>query len=285
MWGREFLSKDPGPTRQTVMQKQWLSFSLWGRLAYDPELSDDTFQRQTAARFPNADVAKLMAAWADASKTFPYITRFFWGDIDIKWFPEACRSKKGFYTVRDFIEGGTMPGAGVLNIIDWRTSHLAKQTANGVTPIDIANTLKTNASRALQSLPDLRRANMTSPDSAKEYAATLTDIETMSFLGLYYASKIHGACDLALFDKTGDEAQQASAVKHLEAALEYWKQYADAYTSQYVQPVLYNRSGLVDIPGQTEKVLDDVKMAERWRKGKIDEAAIKRSHTEAGFKE
>ena len=54
-----------------------------------------TFDRLVAARFAGANVPKLTAAWTDASKTFPYITRFFWGDIDIKWFPEACRRKAG----------------------------------------------------------------------------------------------------------------------------------------------------------------------------------------------
>ena len=94
LWGRDFLSKDAGTPRQTVMHKQWLSFALWGRLAYEPDLPAATFERLTAARFPGADVPKLTAAWADASKTFPYITRFFWGDIDVKWFPEACRQKE-----------------------------------------------------------------------------------------------------------------------------------------------------------------------------------------------
>lgn len=282
-WGRDFLTKDAPTPRPTVMQKQWLSFSLWGRLAYDPDLPAATFERLTAARFPGADVPTLTAAWADASKTFPWITRFFWGDIDIKWFPEACRSKKGFYSGRDFIEGGTMPGAGVMNIIEWRTEVLAGRKPSATTPLDIADTLDANATRALRALPTLRQASVAPATSAREYAATLDDIEAMALLGSYYAAKIRGACDLALFDRTGDETQQASAVRHFENALECWKHYATAYTRQYVQPVLYNRSGMVDIPGQTAKVVDDVDVARRWRKGKIDESAIKRSGTESGF--
>ena len=70
-WGRDFLSKDAGDPRQTVMHKQWLSFALWGRLAYDPDLPAATFERLVAARFPGADARTLTAAWADASKTFP----------------------------------------------------------------------------------------------------------------------------------------------------------------------------------------------------------------------
>jgi hypothetical protein len=283
-WGRDFLTKNPDGPRQTVMQKQWLSFALWGRLAYEPDLPAATFERLAAARFPGADATRLTAAWADASKTFPYITRFFWGDIDVKWFPEACRKRDGFYTVRDFVEGGTMPGAGVLNIIEWRTGLLAKQMPQGVTPLEIAATLDANATRAIQALPELQGATVTPAASAKEYAATLGDIETMSHLGLYYAAKIRGACDLALFDKSGDAKQQASAVQHLETALTHWKHYSAAYTRQYVQPVQYNRAGLVDLPKQTQDVAADVQMARDWKPDTIDEAQIKRSGTEAGFR-
>jgi hypothetical protein len=284
LWGRDFLTKDASNPRPTVMQKQWLSFALWGRLAYDPDLPASTFDKLVGARFTGADVAKLTTAWAEASKTFPYITRFFWGDIDLKWFPEACRRKQGFYTVRDFIEGGTMPGAGVQNIIEWRTTVLAKKKSDGVTPLQIAEILHNNSSNALKSLPELRRASINPVTDAKEYMATLGDIEAMSHLGLYYAAKIRGACDLALFDKAGDESQKVSAVKHLEDALAHWKNYSSSYTSQYVQPVLYNRSGLVDIPKQTQNVGADVQMARDWMKNTIDEAAIKRSGTEKGFK-
>ena len=57
-WGRDFLTKNPDGPRQTVMQKQWLSFALWGRLAYEPDLPAATFERLTAARFPGADVTQ-----------------------------------------------------------------------------------------------------------------------------------------------------------------------------------------------------------------------------------
>ncbi len=106
----------------------------------------------------------------------------------------------------------------------------------------------------------------------------------MSHLGLYYAAKIRGACDLALFDKTGDGQQQTAAVQHLEAALGHWKNYSAAYTRQYVQPVLYNRVGWVDIPQLIEKAAADVQMARDWKAGTIDEARIKRSRTAPGFK-
>ncbi len=284
VWGRDYLAKDAAAPRPTVIRKQWLSFALWGRLAYEPDLPAEAFERLVAARFAGADAPKLVAAWAGASKTFPYITRFFWGDIDLKWFPEACRRKTGFYSVRHFIEGGTMPGAGVLNIIQWRNAVLSRQQPGGVTPLEIAATLDSNANGALVALPELRRAAVSPGESAREYAATLGDIEAMAHLGLYYAAKIRGACELAMFDKTGEARRQAAAVRHLEAALAHWKDYSAAYTRQYVQPVLHNRAGVVDIPKQTADVAADVQIARDWKPGSIDETKIKRSGTEKGFR-
>ena len=74
----------------------------------------------------------------------PLITRFFWGDIDLKWFPEACLShprSKGFYTVRHFMEGITMPGSEVLPIRDWRLRLLGRKPMGGTTPLEIAAAL------------------------------------------------------------------------------------------------------------------------------------------------
>ena len=284
VWGRDYLTKDAAAPRPTVMRKQWLSFALWGRLAYEPDLPADAFERLVAARFAGADASKLIAAWAGASKTFPYITRFFWGDIDLKWFPEACRRKTGFYSVRHFIEGGTMPGAGVLNIIQWRNAVLSRQQPGGATPLEIAAALDSNAGGALAALPELRRAAVSPGESAREYAATLGDIEAMAHLGLYYAAKIRGACELAMYDKTGEAGRQAAAVRQLEAALAHWKDYSAAYTRQYVQPVLHNRAGVVDIPKQTADVAADVQIARDWKPGSIDETKIKRSGTEKGFR-
>ena len=90
IWGREFISTEPETPRQLVMKKRWQPFMLWGRLSYEPSLPDALFERTLAGRFPEVPRAKLFPAFAVASKIIPQITRFFWGDIDLKWFPEAC---------------------------------------------------------------------------------------------------------------------------------------------------------------------------------------------------
>jgi hypothetical protein len=90
----------------------------------------------------------------------------------------------------------------------------------------------------------------------------------MSHLANYYAEKILAATDLALYDKTNDSGQQASAVRHLESALAHWKKYASAYSKQY-KPQLLNRVGYVDIPALVTKVEEDVRIAKEWKPGSL----------------
>jgi len=139
---------------------------------------------------------------------FPEITKFFWGDIDLRWLPEAClshpRFHKGFYTVQHFIEGGTMPASGILNIVEWRQKLLASEPMNGVTPLEVADTLASTAATALAAVRDL----MPRVGGNDELKATLQDITAMAHLGNYYAEKIRGATQLALFDKTGKPDQR-----------------------------------------------------------------------------
>ncbi len=267
-WGREFLSTEPDVPRQIVMAKQWYSFMLWGRLSYDPGLPDELFRRTLAVRFPEVPAEMLYSTWATASRIFPEITRFFWGDIDIRWFPEACkryRDAQGFYSVRHFIEGQTMPESGILNIQEYRERVLNDRAIPEVTPIQVAEALAMHAGTTLEGVSQLRPPQ----GDNKELRLTLGDLEAMAHLGNYYSAKIHGAVDLALFDGTGDAERKASAIQHLETAVEHWRRYADAYARQNVQPVLYNRTGWVDIPGLIEKVMEDVDIARAWEAGTI----------------
>ena len=211
----------------------------------------------------------------------PLTTRFFWGDIDLKWYPEACLShprSKGFYTVRHFMEGISMPGAEVLCIRDWRTRLAARQPMEQTTPLEIAEALDGAAAETLASLDALREA--AKEDS--ELRKTVNDCEALAWLGRYYASKIRGACALALFDVNGDKFEHEAALRHLGDALAHWKQYAAIRDAHYV-PALYNRVGYVDVTALTEKVAADLDIARNWKPGTLKDDG-KRSGTEKGFR-
>jgi hypothetical protein len=225
--------------------------------------------------------ATLFAASSAASRVVPTITSFFWGDIDLRWFPEASLSSprsRGFYTVGHFVEGATMPGSGNLDIREWRRRLEVKQPMQGTTPLQIADRLRGLALETERLVEELRRH---APRSA-ELAATLDDLTCFALLGHYYAEKIRAACALALYDSSSDPDEQAAAVRHLESALQHWKRYAAVRDARYV-PALYNRVGRVDITALTVKVAADLELARQWQPGTIKDDGP-RAGTEKGFR-
>jgi hypothetical protein len=265
-WGREAIEREPENPRQLVMQRQWYSFMLWGRLGFDPNLPNEHFQRVLATRFPQVPADRLSLASATASQIIPQITRFFWGDIDIKWFPELCTqypTPQGFYTVKHFMLGQTEPGSHLLNIREWRASP--SSAPGGRAPPAVAAALQQWADETEALVDELMpRTLESSAPSTHELRETLADFRSFALLGTYYAEKIRGACDLAAFDLSGDEAQRASAVQHLQRALAAWRNYAAGVNAQYV-PQLLNRIGQSNPDGLTPSVAADIAIARGWK--------------------
>jgi len=247
IWGREFhLAGGDSPPPLSI-RRQWYAFMIWGRLAYDPSLPDAHFERTLGRRFPEAPAGRLFQALARASRIVPRVTRFHWEDFDFQWYPEACTSHpsyKGFHTVAHFMKGRTMPGSGLSN-----TAEDAARTAAD---------LREDARAAREAAAGLPAAK------DPELARTLEDVESMARLGEYYAEKILGAAELALFDRTGEEARREAAVRHLEAAAGHWARYADLASRQY-RPQLLTRLGRVDLRALEERVRGDVAIAREWK--------------------
>lgn len=169
----------------------------------------------------------------------------------------------------------TMPGCGILNLRTWREAVLAKTPTNGITPLQVAEALEGDAHSTLQLLEAMPQTI-----TNKELRLTLGDLRAMAWLGNYYAEKLRGAADLALFDKTAQAEQQHSAVHHLEAALEHWKRYAAAATSQY-RPQLLTRIGYMDLNQLTENVTADIAIARQWKPGSLQLTAPPRRQPKA----
>lgn len=244
-WGREFLSTEPAAPRQLVIEKMWYSFLIWGRLAYEPALPNAHFERILGARFPGVPARDLFAGWASVSRILPLMTRFYWGSLDFRWYPEACWSLAGFATVRDLITPKYPP---MTAAEDGQTPRLmsVKDFVDGdapggrLTPLAVADLLERHAEQGLA------RAGRLRAGADRELRFTLGDIRAMAWLGRYYAEKIRGAVSLYRYEKDGDPQQHARARRHLQSAASHWREYADIWASQYVGQVL-TRMGLTPV--------------------------------------
>jgi hypothetical protein len=281
-WGKDFLGKDNIQPGQLIIQKQWYSFMLWGRLSYNPGLPDELFRQTIATRFPDVSARSLMNAWSAASMVFPWITRLSWGDIDLKWFPEACISNpsyKGFYTVKDFMEVDPMPGSNIQNITEWAQNYKFNKTDVLLPPTAAADSISKYSRIATIYLQELTQKKQ---GTSGELNQTLGDIEAFATIGFYYSEKILGACSLALFNFYGLPQDKEDAIAHLTKAKSFWIKYSVLYDSKY-KPAIFNRIGYVNIPSLIKKTDQDILIAGNWKMGDIKEYKRK-TNTEVPFK-
>ena len=222
VWGREFVSTDPDSVRQLEIEKHWYNFMLWGRLGYDPNLSNDFFEKAMQQRFSGKPTQKLQEVWARASKIIPAVNREHWHDWDYQWAVEACSGRKRYHAITDEC---------------WKSGGLTA-----------ANEIQGHASFVLKELPKLQKIK-----GDKIWQRTLGDIEAMAHLGNYYAEKIHAA--------DNKENNPKQAIVHLKMALKYWEKYAEIGQKQYKSQLL-SRAGLADWQKGYENAKKDILLME-----------------------
>lgn len=259
-WGRDYLSKID-TSHALLLEKQWLSFLQWGRLAYDPETHESYFRGQVQQRLGEEDIFDL---WQQSSMVFPLITRLVWGDFDFRWFPEAnwsLPSFKGFYTVKDYIERVPIAGSGLKSILEWSYAQADSTAFAEVSPLEIATKLEQIYLNSLS----LGTVNHSAAD---ELSQTKSDIIAMGLLAAYYAEKIKAAADLALYDATSQMNHKTKALAAIQSAARYWEVYADIYHTKN-KVALYNRVGIVDLHDFKKYVREDIEIVEKWVPGEV----------------
>ncbi len=255
VWGWEFTSLEAETPRALEIEKHWYKFMLWGRLGYDLDMKPESIEKILLWRFPETKGLALYDTWATASKIIPLVNRFHWRDWDFMWAVEGCiDQRKGFHTVRDFITNETMQDSGIMSIREYVDKLLANESAFGgtaTTPIQVAEQLQSYSDKSLKQVELIRRRTT---QISKELRLTLGDIEAMSHLGGYYASKILGATELHLFEKSKDRRNRQAAIRHLLEAQRHWENYASVAAKLY-KPQLLARTRVLD----WMKILDEVK--------------------------
>ncbi len=262
VWGREFLMKEADEPRQIEISKHWYHWMIWGRLGYNPNLEDERFIQILQNRFPDADAHKLFTAWQEASMIYPVTTGFHWGSLDFQWYIEACKSRPefarnetGFHDVNRFISLPPHPYSGNQSIPDFVKNSKENQTSDLLNPFEVAEQLHAHSNATLELVQELM------PAEDKELKVILQDIQSMALLGKYYAHKIAGATNLAMFRETNNKSIQEKAVADLTEALAFWKKYTKSALHQNINPIWFNRVGYVDWEQITKWVEKDIEIA------------------------
>ena len=262
IWGREFTMKEAETPRQLEVEKHWYHWMLWGRLGYDPTLPNERFIKILATHFPDTDASQLFTAWQEASMIYPTTTGFHWGPLDFQWYIEGCKSRPdyaqnetGFHDVNRFINLPPHAKSGFQSIPDFVKMQMDSATSDLMSPIAVSQKLHAHSDKALEIVDNFGVVE------SKELKVTLHDIRTMALLGKYYAYKIAGSTQLAMYRETKDAVYQDAAIEQLTLALEAWKNYTNTAMQQNINPLWTNRVGHVDWVKITDWVAGDIDIA------------------------
>jgi hypothetical protein len=237
---------------------------IWGRLGYDPSVGNERFVKILGQRYPEVKGERLFEAWQNASMVYPKTTGFHWGSLDFQWYIEACKSRpgpaqtaSGFHDVNRFITLAPHKGTDNISIPDYVAGVVEGKKLSGTSPIEVSEQIHAHADKALEII-----ARMNHGDN-KELRLTLADIRAVSYMGKYYAHKIRGATELAMYRKTKKVSHRAAAVSELTQAAGYWGLYTSTAEKQYKNPLWTNRVGYCDWEKLTKGVLGDIEIASR----------------------
>lgn len=258
VWGREFISKHPKDPRELEIDKHWYNFMLWGRMGYNPNISEKRLKGMLALHYPGTDIDALYQAWAIASGIPSQVTRFHWHNWDFQWAVEGCLDlRNGFHTVEDFITNPVIEGKGLLTIPAFVQLQKNNEPVNGTTPLEVSARLDSMASRVLEfTLTQHTLEGKISPS----YDELIYDLRAWAYMGRYYADKIRGAYYVHAFRSGLDSEGNEKAVQSLQEALDKWKLYAEAAGRNY-HPQFLAKTRTIDwntITGEVKRDLDMV---------------------------
>ncbi len=259
VWGREFMNKYPGQKRQIEVAKHWYQWMLWGRLGYNPGLSNESIIAKLQSRYPKTNARQLFNAWQSASMIYPLTTGFHYGALDFQWYiegsksrPEPAQTSSGFHDVNRFITLPPYKATDFVSIPDFVSMSTQEASTSGTSPFEVAKKIETAADKGLKGIQGI------SSLGNNELYKTLEDIKSMSYLGKHYAHKINAATHLALHRADSSAQRFESAIAELNNAAYYWRLFASTAVGQYKNPLWMNRVGHVDWRDLYKYVVKDI---------------------------
>jgi len=223
---REFTNKNPYYQEKNALsiQKTWYMQKLWGRISYNPNVSDDLFKNHLAFKYPEASSEKLFEAWSSASRAVQLANEQVSGDwdLDMDWWPEGwtgdCWKNNGrFFSVNETRGATPFKGSRLCSFSETAQNNCGDKISAWST-IDNIEKL---AGISFTTLKEIQ------PGSDIELKLNLKNIEAMANLSMYNAFKFRSAIYLEQDKK--DEAKDAIGTAYC-----YWKKYTGIMDELYI---------------------------------------------------
>jgi hypothetical protein len=241
---REFTGKNPYYKDKNALsiQRTWYMQKLWGRISYNPSVSDDLFKNHLALKCPEVSSEQLFQAWSKASRAVQLANEQVTGtwDLDFKWWPEGWTSKKGFLSLEN-----------TRNVIPMKGSNLCSLTDTANNKCSGKVSALTNADQIEQlSQESLSILGTLSAGSNTELMLTMKNLEAMAYLGLYNANKFRAAVSL-------EQNKKDKALDAIGTAYGYWKNYTTMMDELFIGVDLQRNFDFTDWHSHDKNALQD----------------------------
>jgi len=227
VFGKEFASKNPYYKKRDALsvQRTWYMQKLWGRISYNPSISDDYFKEHLASRFPEVPPDKLFDAWSSASGAIRRVNEQvtgkwqfdadFWPEL---WTGDMWQGRAGrHFSVDDTKEATPFAGSKLASLRDTAEGKVGGKISawENIEKIDALST------KALEILATLK------PGENVELQLTLLDLTAQGHLGQFNAEKFRAV----IYDLQGEKEKAKQA---MGKAYCVWRRYADLMDSLYI---------------------------------------------------
>lgn len=200
-------------------ERWWHFYQTWGLVGYDPDTSEEVWEREFAKRFGRRAGAVLRAALEEASWVMPRIVASCY---PYNYFPTTSawpeKERLGNLPQYSRAEGSDLQ--------QFASFDEEAQVLLGL--LETGKTLPSTTSRWLRELSEridarIARAEKSVDDRGnKEFISTTTDLRMLSRMALYHSRRIPAAVSYCLFRRTGDAQALTEAIRHEENAVSAW---------------------------------------------------------------
>ncbi len=248
VFAKDFTSKSPYYQERDALsiQRTWYMQKLWGRISYNPKISDDFFKQHLAAKFPEVPADKLFEAWSSASgairRANEQVTGKWQFDADFwpeLWTGDMWQGRVGrHFSVDDTKEATPFAGSKLASLRETAEGKAGKKVSawENIEQVDAL------ATKALEILATLK------PGTNVELQLTLKDLTAQAHLGQFNAQKFR----TVIYDLQGEKEQAKEAMGKAYCA---WRRYTDLMDTLYIGVDMQRNRGFTDWHAYDKTVL------------------------------
>lgn len=232
---KDYMSQPPFVSGY-AFERQWLYYMAWGRLLYNPDLTDEFFIDACRQRYGDAGPV-LFAAMKRGSRMPLRLASMFDFSWDYTLYSEGFMSilaesnPERLITVEELCTRDTLDPDFLSVVRFCELLREGKSVPQGkISPLMLADQLMDDAVTALALLkPILINGNSTA------LTAELADAQAWAHLSLYFAEKLRAAVACQRFQHGNDREQGTIVVEALRRATEHWERLAAVTDPVYVE--------------------------------------------------